>query len=92
MSKCPNCGFNLSKTERSRRVTKQAKEEFIRRNESLLKKEGISNTVIWLARHELNYSTKTVREDIAASLQKTYARIFLCKTCGDPKTECHCVE
>jgi hypothetical protein len=76
--RCPQCGFNSSKTGRSRRVTKEAKEEFVREHETMFKHEGVSPTVIWLARKELGYSKKTVKGDIVTSLMATYKKLFEC--------------
>jgi uncharacterized Zn finger protein len=73
--KCPNCGFNLSKTKRETRVYKCEKEGFVRRNSALIEKEGASKTVIWLARQELHYSPRTMDVDIATSLMRMHKQM-----------------
>jgi len=75
MGKCPQCGFNLSKTERVKNVSNKDKEEFVKRNKYMFEPD-ISKTTIWLARKELNYSSKTIDIDISAGLRKAYRKVF----------------
>ena len=75
MAKCPSCGFDLSKTGRETRVSRGEKEAFVRRNASLIERDGASKTVIWLARQELHYSPRTMDVDIISSLIRMHKQI-----------------
>lgn len=69
--KCPNCGYNLSKTNRKTAVKKEIQRKFVLANMKLFDEQNWIE-VIKKARKEIGYSDKTVNTDILSGLRIVY--------------------
>ena len=72
--RCPNCGFNSSKTARLCGVRGKDKIGFVMKYFTEIGKYGITEDLLLTARKELGYSDKTIGNDIRSSLTNEYDR------------------
>ena len=72
--RCPNCGFNSSKTARLCGVRGKDKIGFVMKYFTEIGKYGITEDLLLTARKELGYSDKTISNDIRYSLMNEYRK------------------